>query len=351
MDLNEKTVRAALSGLTDLSGDPLIKSPLLTGIDIRNGQVTVVLGADKAQLDEFSALQKQIEQRLQKLSGVSRVLITFTAERAAVAPQKFLPQVKRVIAVASGKGGVGKSTTAANLALAFAARGYKIGLLDADIYGPSAPHLFGLDQPPEQNDDGTIEPAQAHGLKLMSIGLMMAFDAPLVWRGPMIDKALTQFLRDVNWGALDYLIIDMPPGTGDAQITLTRRAPIDGAVIVSTPQDLSLIDAQKGIALFRQVGVPVLGIVENMSQFVCPQCGKTHDIFAHGGARHESSRQGVPFLGEVPLHMSIRETCDSGTPLVASAPDSAEARAYFSIADKIVQQLGLRPAHAVVSKA
>jgi ATP-binding protein involved in chromosome partitioning len=350
MDLNEKTVRAVLADLKDLSGAPLTESPQLAGIDIRRGQITIVLAADKAHTDELAPLQQEIEQRLKKLKEVSRVLITFTAERKAPSPQKVLPQVKRVIAVASGKGGVGKSTTAANLALAFSARGYKVGLLDADIYGPSVPHLFGLDKPPEQNEDGTIEPAQAHGLKLMSIGLMVANDAPLVWRGPMIDKALTQFLAGVNWGTLDYLIIDMPPGTGDAQITLTRRAPIDGAIIVSTPQDLSLIDAQKGIALFRQVGVPVLGIIENMSQFICPQCGMKHDIFAHGGARREALRQGIAFLGEVPLHMSIRETSDSGTPLVASSPDSAEAQSYFAIADEILAQFALRPAHAVVNK-
>ena len=350
MALDDKTVRAALQGLSDLSGTHLIDSSLLAGIDIRHGQVTVVLAANKAQLEELAPLQKEIERRLRAISGVARVLITLTAERMEAMPQRFLPQVKHVIAVASGKGGVGKSTTAANLALALKARGYKVGLLDADIYGPSVPHLFGLAGTPEQNDDGRIEPATAHGLKLMSIGLMVQRDAPLVWRGPMIDKALTQFLRDVNWGELDYLLIDMPPGTGDAQITLTRRAPIDGAVIVSTPQDLSLIDAQKGIVLFRQVGVPVLGIIENMSQFICPQCGKTHDIFAHGGARLEAEKQGIAFLGEVPLHMSIRETSDAGAPLVAHAPESKVAQAYFEIADKILQQMNLTPSHAVVNE-
>jgi ATP-binding protein involved in chromosome partitioning len=350
MDLNETIVRAALAGLNDLSGTSLLKSELLSGIDIRNGQITVVLSADKTRLDEFKPLQKEIERCLQKISGVSRVLITFTAERTPALPQKILPQIKRVIAIASGKGGVGKSTTAANLALALSAHGNKVGLLDADIYGPSMPHLFGLSHALEQSDDGRIEPAQAHGIKLMSIGLMVEHDMPLVWRGPMIDKALTQFLNDVNWGELDYLVIDMPPGTGDAQITLTRKASIDGAIIVSTPQDLSLIDARKGIALFRQAGVPVLGIIENMSEFICPQCGMPHDIFSAGGAKREASRQGIAYLGEVPLHMSIRETSDSGMPLVAAFPDCPEAQAYFKIADKISMQSVSAPAHAVVNK-
>ena len=350
MELSEKTVLDALAGLQTPSHEPLVKSTLLAGIDLRQGQVTIVLASAKAGVEELAPLQKEIEQRLKKLAGVSRVLITFTAERD-LAPQRLLPHVKYVIAIASGKGGVGKSTTAANLALAFSAQGYRVGLLDADIYGPSVPHLFGLHEPPQQNDDGKIIPAAAHGIKLISIGLMVAQDAPLAWRGPMIDKALTQFLRDVDWGVLDLLLIDMPPGTGDAQLTLTRRAPIDGAIIISTPQDLSLIDAQKGIALFRQVGAPILGIVENMSAFICPHCGKQHDIFAHGGAREEAKRQNVPFLGEIPLHIAIRETSDSGTPLVAGNPSSGEAQLYFKIADAIMVQLNSRTANAAVNEA
>ncbi len=355
MGLGEKQVWAALAGLKDPSGMALDDSPLLSGIDIRQGQVTVVLDAGAASIEALAPLRAEIEKRVQALAGVELALVMLTAERSpAPRPERLLPQVKRVIAVASGKGGVGKSTTAANLALCFATRGMSVGLLDADIYGPSVPHLFGLKEPP-QNEAGKIIPLSAHGISIISIGLMVARDMPLIWRGPMIDKVITQFLRDVDWGALDLLVVDTPPGTGDALITLTKRLALDGAVIVSTPQDLALIDTRKGIELFRKAGVPVLGVIENMSVFVCPACGMRHDIFAHGGAREEAQNQDVAFLGEIPLHISIRETSETGTPLVGSAPHSAQAQAYFAIADKILDRLALSlalsPADAAVVKS
>lgn len=354
MPLDEKAINRVLSSLNDPAGQALLESPHLAGLHIGQERVTLVLDIKESDPEAMALLRKEIETRLQEIAGTARVLVTLTAEKTSkpLQPQTvLLPHVKSIIAVASGKGGVGKSTTAANLALAFAARGLSVGLLDADIYGPSVPHLFSLTAPPEKTGDGRIEPATACGMKLMSIGLMVEPDMPLIWRGPMLDKALTQFLRDVNWGALDLLIIDMPPGTGDAQISLTRRLAIDGAIIVSTPQDLALLDARKGVELFNRAGVPVLGFIENMSTFVCPACGARCDIFAHGGARMEAEKLGLPFLGEVPLHMSIRESADAGMPLMISAPDSAEAQAYVEIADEVLRSLQSSAANAVVRKA
>jgi ATP-binding protein involved in chromosome partitioning len=247
--------------------------------------------------------------------------------------------VGAIIAVASGKGGVGKSTTAVNLALGLRDLGLRIGVLDADIYGPSTPKLLGIKGRPQTRGGTTLIPMDGYGLKVMSIGFLIEEETPMIWRGPMVMSAITQMLRDVAWGTLDILVVDMPPGTGDAQLTLAQNVPLKGAIIISTPQDLSLIDARRGLAMFKKVNVPVLGIVENMSYFQCPHCGTRSDIFGHGGARREAERLGVPFLGEIPLHMSIRVTSDSGTPVVESEPDGPHAAIYRAIGAKVRDQL------------
>jgi len=247
--------------------------------------------------------------------------------------------VKQIIAVASGKGGVGKSTTAANLAVALATLGLKVGVLDSDIYGPSMPKIFGITGKPQIVSGRTLAPMEAYGLKVMSIGFLVDEETPMIWRGPMVISAITQMLREVAWGELDVLVVDMPPGTGDAQLTMAQQVPLAGAVIVSTPQDLALLDARRGVAMFRKVAVPILGLVENMSYFTCPACGHRSDIFAHGGARHEAERLGIPFLGEIPLAMPIRETSDGGRPIVASDPTSAHAKAYVALARQVQASL------------
>jgi ATP-binding protein involved in chromosome partitioning len=251
-------------------------------------------------------------------------------ERTAIAG------VGQIIAISSGKGGVGKSTTAVNLALALVAEGFRVGLMDADVYGPSVPRLLSLTGRPEMVDGKTLRPMDAYGLKAMSIGLLVGEETPMVWRGPMVMSAITQLIRDVAWGDLDVLLVDMPPGTGDAQLTLAQIVPLAGAVVVSTPQDLALIDARRGLAMFRRVDVPILGIVENMSFFICPSCGSRADIFGHGGARDEAERLAVPFLGEVPLAPVIREGSDDGRPIMVSDPDGALGRAYRAIALKML---------------
>jgi len=250
-----------------------------------------------------------------------------------------VPGVKHIVAVASGKGGVGKSTTAVNLALGLLANGVRTGLLDADIYGPSMPRMLGVKEKPESTDGKQLKPIERFGLRTMSIGYIVNEETPMIWRGPMVSSALEQMLRDVQWGDLDVLIVDMPPGTGDAQLTLAQRVALAGAVIVSTPQDIALIDARKGLNMFRKVAVPVLGIVENMSYFLCPKCGERAEIFGHGGAREEAGKLDVPFLGEIPLHLDIRTASDSGHPIVVSQPESAHAQVYKEIAGRVWQQL------------
>ena len=250
-----------------------------------------------------------------------------------------MPGVEAIIAVASGKGGVGKSTTAVNLALGLRDLGLKVGILDADIYGPSLPKLLAIKERPQTLGGTRLKPITRYGLTVMSIGFLIDEETPMIWRGPMVISALTQMLREVEWGTLDVMVVDMPPGTGDAQLTMAQQVPLKGAVIVSTPQDLALIDARRGIAMFRKVNVPVLGIIENMSYFLCPQCGTRSDIFSHGGARHEAERLGVPFLGEVPLHMDIREKSDSGLPVVATMPEGPLATVYRDIAAKVRDQI------------
>lgn len=348
------------------SGRSLSASGRVADILIDGGKVIFAIGIDATEATAMEPVRKAAESAVSGLPGVSQVLVGLTADKApssaaAQARQPAqrpapgagpgagpggptpkaagVPGVKQIIAVASGKGGVGKSTTTANLAVALAMLGLKVGVLDADIYGPSVPKIFGITGKPRLVSGRTLAPMEAYGLKIMSIGFLIDEETPMIWRGPMVISAITQMLREVAWGELDVLVVDMPPGTGDAQLTMAQQTPLAGAVIVSTPQDLALLDARRGVAMFKRVEVPILGIVENMSYFICPECGTRSDIFAHGGARHEAQRLGVPFLGEVPLAMPIRETSDSGRPIVASDPDSAFAQAYLGIARQVMASL------------
>ena len=309
--------------------------PYVGGVEITDaGDVIVTLNADLSDPGGMESLRQIVEAKLSAVKSVSKAIVILTAERAAPvsAPDTSakgkrleLPHLKKIIAVASGKGGVGKSTVAANLAVALAALGQKVGLLDADIYGPSVPKLLGIPhQKPETNENKKLVPFEAHGIKAMSMGFLVPEDAAMIWRGPMIQTAVTQLLRDVEWGELDVLVIDLPPGTGDAQLTLAQKVPVTGAVIVSTPQDLALIDAKKAIEMFRKLDVPILGLVENMSYHVCVNCGHKDHIFGHGGARMEAEKQNIPFLGEIPLNSEIRAMSDAGTPVASAASNLSE---------------------------
>jgi len=338
------------------SGD-LVSLGMIGGLAIKGGHVTFAIQVDPKQAAALEPLRQAAEKTVDSIPGVLSVTAVLTAERAAPAAQRpqpephahghgdragaraLVPGVKAIIAVASGKGGVGKSTVASNLALALARQGHAVGLLDADIYGPSQPRMLGIRGRPTSADGKILEPMQAYGIKVMSMGFLVAEETPMIWRGPMVMSALQQLLRDVNWGALDFMIIDLPPGTGDAQLTMAQQVPMAGAVIVSTPQDIALIDARKGLNMFRKVDVPVLGIIENMSYFACPNCGHVTHIFSHGGAREEAERLGVEFLGEVPLDMAIRETSDQGRPIVMSQPDSPHATAFLHIADRVAARI------------
>src|SRR6201986_923159 len=351
-------------------GVALPHANVLSAITASDGKVFFSINVDAAEARAWESVRAQAEAAVRAIPGVSVAMIALTAERKAgaagpppaphrhapgvqpvsshrppqspaspMSKQAEIPGVAAVIAVASGKGGVGKSTTALNLALGLRDLGLRVGLLDADIYGPSVPRLTGIREKPQLNDDKKMIPIKRFGLAIMSIGFLVEEDPAMIWRGPMVMSAITQMLRDVAWGTLDILVVDMPPGTGDAQLTLAQNVPLKGAIIISTPQDLSLIDARRGLAMFRKVNVPVLGIVENMSYFQCPHCGARSDIFGHGGARLEAERLAVPFLGEIPLHMSIRTTSDSGAPGVESEPDGPHAAIYRSIGAKVRDQL------------
>jgi ATP-binding protein involved in chromosome partitioning len=368
-EITESAVRKALDAVIDpATAKSVVAQGMVGGIAIRGGHVAITLDVDPARGTALEPLRQACEQAVRSLPGVLSATAVMTSERpapsAAASPASTshahgraaahggpaakttggggrieVPGVKHIIAVASGKGGVGKSTTAVNLALGLAANGVATGLLDADIYGPSMPRMLDVKDKPESIDGKALKPIERYGLKTMSIGYIVNEDTPMIWRGPMVSSALEQMLRDVQWGELDVLVVDMPPGTGDAQLTLAQRVALAGAVIVSTPQDIALVDARKGLNMFRKVAVPVLGFVENMSFFLCPHCGERSEIFGHGGAREEADKLGVPFLGEVPLHLDIRTTSDSGHPIVVAQPDSQYAQIYKNIAGRVWKQL------------
>ena len=353
-------VLAALGKISGPDGSALPATGKLSEIVASDGKVFLSITVDAGAVKPWEAVRERAEAAIRAVPGVKSVMVALTAERApapaapraaAAAPASGarparapgarpgpapgapsapspsgIPGVAAIIAVASGKGGVGKSTTAVNLALGLRDLGLKVGILDADIYGPSMPKLLAIRERPQTIGGTRLKPIERYGMPVMSIGFLIEEETPMIWRGPMVMSALTQMLREVEWGTLDVMVVDMPPGTGDAQLTMAQQVPLKGAVIVSTPQDLALIDARRGIAMFRRVNVPVLGIVENMSTFICPHCGTRSDIFGHGGARAEAERLGVPFLGEVPLDMTIREKSDAGLPVVATAPDSPLAQ-------------------------
>ncbi len=328
------------------NGGDIVTRGMVGGVTVDGNKVSVVLQIEPDKKANFEDLQKQVEKAIYKIENVSSVAVVMTAHQSSApqrqphVPQKIqLPNVKYVVAIASGKGGVGKSTTSVNLAAAFVQKGLKVGLMDADIYGPSIPRMMGITGKPQAREDKKLIPHEKYGMAVMSMGFLIAEDMPMIWRGPMVHSAITQLFRDVDWGARDILVVDLPPGTGDAQLTMAQSAPLSGAVIVSTPQDIALIDARKGLAMFQKVDIPVLGIIENMSYFNCPHCGTRSDIFSHGGAHAEADRLGLPFLGEIPLDIAVREKSDAGTPLVLADPEGAIAAQYRAIADALWAQL------------
>ena len=360
MPVSEKEVLDALSKVRDPEkGGDIVSLGMVSGVVVRDGNVGFAIEVEPERGPRLEPLRKAAEQAVEMLPGVLSVTAVLTAEAksraapagppprqsgqaaaGAVAGRSALaPGVRAIVAVASGKGGVGKSTVASNLALAMRANGLSVGVLDADIYGPSMPRMLGISGRPSSPDGKILRPMQNYGLKCMSIGFLVPEDTPMIWRGPMVMSALQQMLREVDWGELDIMIVDMPPGTGDAQLTMAQQVSLAGAVIVSTPQDISLIDARKGLNMFKKVDVPVLGIIENMSYFLCPHCGERSDIFSHGGARREAERLGTDFLGEVPIDLAIRETSDEGRPIVVSQPDSPYSRTFRDIAARIWQKV------------
>ncbi|MBV2183624.1 MAG: iron-sulfur cluster carrier protein ApbC [Rhizobium sp.] len=366
-----KTVRGP-----DFEGD-LVSLGMVSDVFISDGKVYFSITVPAERANELEPLRQAAEKTVKAMPGVKGALVSLTAERKAGAapaarPQpaahghahshapaqapsgqrparQNIPGIGAIIAVASGKGGVGKSTTAVNLALAMKANGLRVGILDADVYGPSMPKLLGITGRPQQIENRIMVPMENYGIKAMSMGFLVDEGTAMIWRGPMVQSALMQMLREVAWGDLDVLVVDMPPGTGDAQLTMAQQVPLSGAVIVSTPQDLALIDARKGLNMFNKVEVPVLGIVENMSYFIAPDTGARYDIFGHGGARSEAERIGVPFLGEVPLTIAIRETSDAGTPVVVSDPEGPQAKVYRDIAGKVWNEVQARSGRAAPS--
>jgi ATP-binding protein involved in chromosome partitioning len=364
----------ALSAVIDPArGRDVVALEMVSGVVVKGGNVGFALEVEPSEAEAKEPLREACERAVMALPGVTSVTAVLTAERpsggapggrpatspmagaspmagrtsgrgpAPAAPPgaapAALPGIRSIVAVASGKGGVGKSTTSANLALAIARLGRRTGLLDADIYGPSQPRMLGITGKPTSPDGKKLRPMQSYGVRVMSMGFLVDEDAPMIWRGPMVQSAIQQMLGDVDWGELDVLVVDLPPGTGDAQLTMAQRVPLAGAVIVSTPQDIALLDARKAINMFRKVDVPILGVVENMSYFLCPHCGGRSEIFSHGGARQTAERFGVDFLGEIPLDLTIRQDTDAGRPPVISYPDGPQAEAYLTVARAVIDKL------------
>jgi ATP-binding protein involved in chromosome partitioning len=361
---SKEQVLTALSQVASPNGQPLTDAGVLSDVVVSGDKVFFSISVDAASVKAWAPVRARAEAAVKAVPGIKSAMVALTAERSGGqrpaaqpaqpqtrphahgqpgqgpgSPQPGIPGVDAIIAVASGKGGVGKSTTAVNLALGLRDQGLKVGVLDADIYGPSLPKLLAIREKPTTIGGNRLKPIERYGLTVMSIGFLIDEDTPMIWRGPMVMSAITQMLREVEWGKLDIMVVDMPPGTGDAQLTMAQQVPLKGAVIVSTPQDLALIDARRGVAMFKRVNVPVLGVVENMSYFLCPSCGTRSDIFSHGGAHKEADRLGVPFLGEVPLHMTIRERSDAGLPVVATEPDGPHAKIYRDIAARVLAEI------------
>lgn len=350
--VTNETILEALRTIRDPNDSrDVVSIGRINGLSVKDGHVTFALEVAPSEGNAREPLRQACEKAVLALPGVRSVTAVLTAHRTAPAAaeqasserQRNPKGVAAIVAVASGKGGVGKSTVTVNLAIALGTLGLSTGILDADIYGPSMPKMLGLKGKPTSRDGKILQPMQAWGLKTMSVGSLVSEDQPMIWRGPMVMRAITQLLFEVDWDPLDVLLVDMPPGTGDAQLTLAQRVPLRGAIIVSTPQDVALIDARKGLAMFQRTQVPVFGIVENMSTFVCPHCGGQTHIFGHGGARETARTIGCDFLGEIPLHLSIRETSDAGSPIMATQPDAPQAQAFLAIAAKIAEKLKASP--------
>jgi ATP-binding protein involved in chromosome partitioning len=350
---DREAVLDVLKTISDVVSDgDIVSAGVMRALDVNeDGTVRFVMEIAPSAVKEYEALKTEAETKLKALEGIKTVSIVLTGHSAQPAPPQLKPQkaaeptgpqkipgVDRILAIASGKGGVGKSTVSANLACALAAQGRRVGLLDADMYGPSQPRMMGVSGRPASPDGKIILPMRNHGVTMMSIGLMTNDDQAVVWRGPMLMGALQQMLTHVQWGALDVLIVDLPPGTGDVQMTLSQKAHVDGAIIVSTPQDVALIDARKGIDMFQQLNVPLVGMIENMSTHICTACGHEEHVFGHGGVAAEAAKLDIPLLAEVPLHLDIRLAADGGAPIVVSQPDSSQAAAFVDVAKQLIEK-------------